>query len=101
MPQFLKVSRVWLLSQGMVFDEVKAELMLSAFEHAVIEQTVDVANANRSIADPAFGSRHLNQRLEPIEAAAAGAHDLNVEPALFEFLAERGRDLFRADAERA
>ena len=34
------------LEPGNVFDEVKAELMLSAFEHAVIEQTVDVANAN-------------------------------------------------------
>ena len=78
----------------------ESELVVLAVEHAAVEQTVDIADAHRAIADTALWPLDLDQRLEPIHAARAGAYDLDIEPALLERLAERGRELLSADAQR-
>jgi len=71
-----------------------------ALEHAGVEQAVDIGDAHRAIAGAAFVGGDFDQRLEPIHAARARAHDLDLSPSLFEGLAEGARDLLGADAER-
>ena len=88
MPQFLKVSRVWLSSHGIVVDHADAETVRLAVEHAGIEQRIDIARLDRPVADPALVGRDFDQRLQPIHAARAGADDLDIEPALLEGFAE-------------
>src|SRR5262245_49155410 len=72
-----------------------------AFEHAGVDESIDIFRADRAIADPALRAPDLDQRLQPIHAARAGSHDLGLETALLERFSECGRDLLGADAERA
>src|SRR5262249_57514525 len=74
---------------------------LVAVEHGGMEQGCPIPDANRAIADAAFGVPHFDQWLEPIKSAAAGAHDFEVKPALLEGLAERSRNLLGANTKRA
>ena len=89
------------LEPGDVVDRTEAEPVLLAVEHAAVEQTIDVADMDRAIADTALGPLDLDQRLEPIKPSRSCAHDLDIELALFEGLAEGGRDFLGADAQRA
>src|SRR5581483_10821012 len=88
------------LEPGDLLDKPVPEAMLGAVEHAGIEQTVDIARLNRSIADAALRTFHLDQRLEPIKPARARAYDLDIEPAPLEGLAKGGRDLLGAHTQR-
>src|SRR5262245_55927753 len=71
------------------------------FEHAGVDEPLDISRADRAVAYPALGTRDLDQRLQPIHAARPGSNDLGLEAALLERFAEGGRDLLGADAERA
>jgi hypothetical protein len=87
--------------EGDVFDEAEGEGMLAAFEHAGIEQAVDIGWLHRTVADAALRARNFDGRLEPVHAARAGAHDLDIKPALIRSLEQSARNLFGANAERA
>src|SRR6476620_5412826 len=89
-----------LLEERDVLDEAEGEGMLAAVQHAGIEQVVDIGGLHRPIADTALGPRNLNRRLEPVHAARAGAHDLDIEPALLGGLEQRSLHLFGAAAKR-
>ena len=90
-----------LLEERDVLDEAEEEGMLAAFEHAGVEQAVDVGRLGRPVAYAALWPLDLDGRLEPIHAARAGAHDLDVEPALLGGLEQSARHLVGADAQRA
>ena len=65
-----------------------------------VEQALGIARRDRAIGDAACRRFHLDHRLEPIEAARAGAHDLDRDLAPRRRGADRGRDLFGADRQR-
>ena len=89
-----------LLEERDVLDEAEGERMLAAVQHAGIEQAVDIGGLHRPVADTALRPRNLDRRLEPVHAARAGAHDLDVEAALLGGLEQSARHLFGADAKR-
>src|SRR6185436_7741419 len=76
------------LEPGIVVDHADAEPVRLAVEHARIEQRIDIAHLDRSVADPALAGLDFDQRLQPIHAARAGANDLDIEAAPFERFAE-------------
>ena len=90
-----------LLEERDVLDEAEEEGMLAAFEHAGVEQAVDVRRLGRPVAYAALWPLDLDGRLQPIHAARAGAHDLDVEPARLRCLEQSARHLVGADAQRA
>ncbi len=89
------------LEEGDVVHEPEAQAVRLALEHPAIEQALDVGRRHRPIADAALGPLHLDQGLEPIHAAAAGAHDLDFEAFPLGRLVESGRDLVGAERQRA
>ena len=89
------------LEEGDVLDEAEIELVLGAFEHAAVEQAVDVRSLHRAVADAALGPLDLDQRLEPIHAAGAGADDVDVEVLGLDRLEQRPRHLVGANAKGA
>src|SRR4029078_3714232 len=89
------------LEEGNVLDEPEGKSMLAAFEHAGVEQAVDVGDLHRSITDTALGALNLDGRLEPINAARSGAHNLKEEPARLQRVEQTMGDVVGADAERA
>ena len=89
------------LEEGDVLDEAEGEGMLATVQHARIEQAVDIGGFHRPISDTALGARNFDGRLEPVHAPRAGAHDLDVKPALLSGLEQSARNLVGANAERA
>ena len=90
-----------LLEERDVLDEAEGEGMLAAFEHAGVEQAVDIGGLGRSVAYAALRSLDLDRRLQPIHAARAGADDLDVNPALLRRLEQSARHVVGADAKCA
>ena len=91
MPTRAKVSRGLAFEERDVLDEAEGEGMLAAVQHAGIEQAVDIGGFHRPIADTALRARNFDGRLEPVHAARAGAHDLDVEAALLGGLEQSAR----------
>src|SRR5262245_15468173 len=85
---------------SVVLDETNGELVRLALQDAGIEQRFDVGDTNRSVTCAALPGLDLDQRLEPIHPARAGAHDLDIEPSFLERLAESLRYLLGPNAER-
>ena len=77
------------------------ERMRAAVGQRGVEHTGGIVRRDRTIGDPPCRRRDLDHRLEPVEPARAGAHDLDVEMARGRRLPQRGRDLVRADREGA
>ena len=64
---------------------------------AVDEQAGNVLHRHRTEADAATGGLDLDQRLQPEQAARAGAHDLDIEVLAPGHVEDRGGDLVGAD----
>ena len=99
MPTRAKVRRVCFLKNGM--SSTRPRERLAAFEHAGVEQAVDVGGLGRPVTYAALWPLDFDGRLEPVHAARAGAYDLDVEPALLDGLEQSAGHLVGADAERA
>ena len=67
------------LEERNLLDQAEAQAMRLAFEHAGVDQLLDIRRLDRPVADAALRPRHFDQRLQPIHAARAGAHDLDIE----------------------
>src|SRR5262245_21560624 len=90
-----------LLEERDVLDEAEGEGMLATIQHAGVKQAVDIGRLHRPVADAALRPLNLNRRLEPVHAARAGAHDLDVKFALLGGLEQSACDLPGTDAKRA
>ena len=75
--------------------------MLAAFEHAGVEQAIDIAWLHRPIADVPLWPLDLDGWLEPIHAARAGTDDGDIKPARLCGLEQGARNFVGADAKRA
>jgi hypothetical protein len=74
------------LEERNLLDQAEAQAMRLALEHAGADQLFDIGRLHRPETDAAFGPFHFNKRLQPIHAARAGAHDLDVEAAFLRHL---------------
>ena len=75
MPQRAKVRRVCALQIGQVLGPAEAQRVRAAAEQAGVEQARDIARPHRPVGDAALWRLDLDHRLEPEQAARAGAHD--------------------------
>ncbi len=89
------------LEPGKLVHHADAFLVRLAFEHPGVDELADLGGLHRPVADTALRRLDLDQRLQPIHAARAGADDLDIETAALGFVAEFLRDGLGADAQRA
>jgi hypothetical protein len=86
--------------KGILSGVSQTERVVAAGEEACIEQAFDVGRLDRPIGDPAIGRVDFDHRLEPIGAARTVAHDLGIDAADGNSLANRLGDLFGAERQR-
>ena len=84
MPQRAKVSRCWAFQQQDRFRLAETKRMRFAIEKAGIEQPFDVTGRHRTVGDALAARGNFDHRLEPEQAARAGANDFGVDLATAE-----------------
>lgn len=100
MPQRAKVSRCWAFQEQDRFRLAETKRMRFAIEKAGIEQPFDVTGRHRTAGDALAARGNFDHRLEPEQAARAGANDFAVDLATAERRNNRPIDIVRADRER-
>src|SRR5207253_1578940 len=75
--------------------------MLAAVEESAGEQTGHIFRLDRAVADTPARSFDLDQRLQPIGAARARAHDFDIELRALGRIRKRYCDMIGADGNRA
>jgi hypothetical protein len=100
MPQRAKVSRCWAFQQQDRFRLAETKRMRFAIEKAGIEQPFDVTGRHRTVGDALAARGNFDHRLEPEQAARAGANDFGVDLATAQRRNNRPIDIVRADHER-
>jgi hypothetical protein len=84
MPQRAKVSRCWAFQEQDRFRLAETKRMRFAIEKAGIEQPFDVTGRHRTVGDALAARGNFDHRLEPEQAARAGANDFGVDLATAE-----------------
>ena len=89
-----------LLEERMLLRHADAQFVIAAAGDHRVENAVHVVEFDRTVGNAALLGRDLEQRLEPVHAARAVAHDLDRDIALRGSCSDRGRNLVGAASDR-
>src|SRR5258708_39254754 len=83
-----------------IIDDTVPKRMRSVLRERGIEQTWGIGGSDGAVAHTPRGGRDLEERLQPVEPAGAGSHNLKRNVALRRRLPQRCRDFIRPDRKR-